>query len=221
MLVGLVVVYLAIIQGVTLFLTIGQEYEYAKFPTTGSIIRGVTIPVGLSVVFAAIVVTWLGWWNRIFYERIRLARWAWVVPVLMVLSIFVVINYPRLGDVGPVMVLTLLGSSLLVGIGEELMFRGITLETMRRAGSTTELKAALWTALIFGGAHATNVFTEGAGALLQVAVAAVSGLFFYVALRVSGTLSCQLFCTRAGTSACTQGTLASIQSPTTLSSLLY
>jgi membrane protease YdiL (CAAX protease family) len=87
------------------------------------------------------------------------------------------------------MVLTLLGSVLLIGLGEELMFRGITLETIRRVGHTTELKAALWTALIFGGVHATNIFTEGAGAFLQAAIAIISGLLFYITYRVSGTIS--------------------------------
>jgi membrane protease YdiL (CAAX protease family) len=106
----------------------------------------------------------------------------------MLLSIVVVTNYPLLGDVSPMMIFTLLGSVLLIGIGEELMFRGITLETLRKIGRTTELKTALWATLIFGGAHASNVFTEGPGAFLQAVVASASGLLFYVVLRVSGTM---------------------------------
>ncbi len=181
-------VYLIIIQGGTHFLTLGREFEYSSFPTTEAIIRSTTIPVGMSVVFVVSVISWLGWWKRIWCERKRLARWAWIVPVLMVLSIVIVTNYPLLGDVSPMMVVTLFGSVLLVGLGEELMFRGITLEAVRRVGGTTERKAALWTALIFGGVHLSNVFTEGPGAFLQVVVASASGLLLYVALRVSGTL---------------------------------
>jgi len=188
MLACVMVVYLSILQGGTLLLTKNQHYSYAEFPTIESIIRSVMIPVGLSVVFVSVVILWLGWWKRIFNESNRLSIWAWIVPILMVLSIIVVTNYPVLAEVSPLMVISLLASVILVGIGEELMFRGVVLETMRQVDRATELKAALWTALIFGGVHISNIFTEGATALLQAVIVSVSGLFFYVAYRVSGTL---------------------------------
>lgn len=65
-------------------------------------------------------------------ESLRLARWAWTFPALMAVSIVAVTDYGLLSDVGGGMTLTLLGSALLVGIGEELMFRGIALEALRR-----------------------------------------------------------------------------------------
>ena len=188
MLLGTVAVYLVIVQGVGLALSSGQEFEYGVFPTAESIVRAVTIPVGLSVVFGVVIVSWLGWWNRVLHEPLRLGRWAWIFPGLMIVSILVVTDYPLLGDVGLKMTSTLLVSSLLVGIGEELMFRGITLEAMRRVGETTELRAALWTAVIFGGVHVTNIFTEGSGAFIQAAIVSVAGLYFYIARRVSGGL---------------------------------
>ena len=185
---GLLAVYLAIIQGVTQLLIAGQNYDYGKFPTIDALIRTVTIPVGLSVVFVCVVITWLGWWKRILNEKNRLPRWAWIVPFIMLLSIIVVTNYPSLLGVTALMNILLLISVLLVGIGEELMFRGIVLETLRKRSNSTEFKAALWAALIFGGVHITNIFTEGSAAFFQAAIVSVSGLFFYVALRVSGTL---------------------------------
>jgi len=188
MLIGIIVVYLMIIQGMTAFLTAGMEVKYGELPTIEILIRTITIPVGVSVVFAAIVISWLGWWNRVMYEKKRLARWAWIIPAMMALSIIVVTSYSHLATISPTLVVTLLGSVLLIGIGEELMFRGITLEAMRSVSNTTEIKAALWAAVIFGGAHASNVFTEGSGAFLQAAVVSGTGLFFYIALRVSGTL---------------------------------
>ncbi len=188
MLIGVIAVYLTIIQGMTAFLTAGMGFKYGELPTTEILIRAITIPVGVSVVFAAIVISWLGWWNRVMCEKKQLARWAWIIPAMMVLSIIVVTSYSHLATVSPVFVLTLLGSVLLIGIGEELMFRGITLEVMRSVNNTTEIKAALWAAAIFGGAHASNVFTEGSGAFLQAAIVSLTALFFYIALRVSGTL---------------------------------
>lgn len=188
LLLAAVVVYLLIVQGAGLLLTADEGYDYGTFPTTASIVRAVTIPVGLSVVFGVLLVSWLGWWDRVLTESLRLARWAWVFPAIMTVSIVAVTDYGLLGDVGARMTLTLLGSTLLVGIGEELMFRGVTLEAMRRVPGTTELKAALWTALIFGGVHITNIFTEGSGAVLQAVLVSVAGLFLYVARRVSGGL---------------------------------
>ncbi len=187
-LIGIIVIYLTIIQGMTALLTEGLEFEYGVFPSTEILVRALTIPVGLSVVFAAIVITWLGWWKRVLFEKKRLLRWAWVIPAVMVLSILVITSYSHLSTVSPTLVLTLLGSVLLIGIGEELMYRGITLEAMRSVGNSTELKAALWAAVIFGGSHVSNIFTEGSSAFLQAAIVTVTALFFYVALRVSGTL---------------------------------
>ena len=188
MLLGTVAVYLIVVQGVGIALSSGQGFEYGSFPTVDSLIRAVTIPVALSLAFGVVVVSWLGWWDRVLHESLRLGRWAWIFPGFMIMSILIVTDYPLLNDVGVKMASTLLLSSLLVGIGEELMFRGITLEAMRRVGGTTELRAALWTAVIFGGVHITNIFTEGSGAFIQAAVVSVAGLFFYIARRVSGGL---------------------------------
>lgn len=211
-----VVVYLTIIQGGTLLLTAGQHYDYGNFPTVEAIIRSITIPVGLSVVFVAIVISWLGWWKRILSEKIRLTRWAWIVPVLMVLSIITVTSYSQLAAVSPMMIFALLASILLVGMGEELMFRGIVLEAMRNANRRSELKAALFTALIFGGVHMTNVFTAGPSAFLQAAIVSVSGLFFYVALRVSGTLLVPIILHAGWDFSLLSGTLGIDPEPSTL-----
>ena len=81
----------------------------------------------------------------------------------------------------------LLVGCLFIGVSEELMFRGIGVTAFRQAGFT-EGKVALWTCVLFGLAHATNIFSEGLGALPQVLVTAVAGYFFYVTRRVSGLL---------------------------------
>jgi membrane protease YdiL (CAAX protease family) len=188
MLAFFVVVYLTIIQGVSLLLTADKHYAYATFPTVEAIILSLMIPVALSVVFVVMLISWLGWWKRILSERLFLHRWTWIFPVIMVLSIIVVTSYSALSNASPVMILSLLVSVLLVGIGEELMFRGIVLNTMRNVKCITELRAALWTALIFGGAHMSNVFTEGIFVFAQIAIVSVSGIFFYIVLRVSGTI---------------------------------
>ncbi|NQY57792.1 MAG: hypothetical protein HRT86_15155 [Ilumatobacteraceae bacterium] len=48
---GIVVVYLLIIQGLGLLESLGSDVGYAEFPDIESTLRGITIPVALSVVF--------------------------------------------------------------------------------------------------------------------------------------------------------------------------
>ena len=81
----------------------------------------------------------------------------------------------------------LLVGCLFIGVSEEVMFRGIGVTVFRQAG-LGEGMVALWTCVIFGLAHSTNIFTEGVSALTQVLVTAFAGLFFYITRRVSGTL---------------------------------
>lgn len=72
--------------------------------------------------------------------------------------------------------------ALLVGFTEELMFRGVGVNVFRQNGFS-EGHVALWTSVIFGLVHLSNAFTEGSSAILQAAVVATSGYFFYLALR--------------------------------------
>ena len=187
-LVAVLVVYLVIIQGLGLALSSGEDFEYGKFPTTEALLRSTTVPVAVSVVFVLVLVGWLGWWPRVRREPLRLGRWAWIFPAAMLVSALVMTDYSRLGDVGTSLVLALLATTLLVGIGEEVMFRGVALWATRDLSGWSEVKAALVTAVIFGGVHITNIFTEGPGALGQAVVVSVAGLFFYIARRVSGGL---------------------------------
>jgi membrane protease YdiL (CAAX protease family) len=75
----------------------------------------------------------------------------------------------------------------MVGLGEEAMFRGIGVTTFRVNGFT-EGRVALWSTVIFGLAHASNVFSEGSKAALQVGVTIVAGYFLYLIRRRSGGL---------------------------------
>lgn len=56
-----------------------------------------------------------------------------------------------------------------------------------------EPRVALWTAVIFGLAHSTNVFVEGSTAFAQILATAIAGFYFYLVLRVTGSLiACML-----------------------------
>ena len=182
----LVVVYLAAIQLIPRFTSPSGD-AYASFPTTEAVVRGLWVTVGLGTVIGLFAVAVLGWWRPVFVEARRLPRWVWLFPVVMLVAIVAGTSYGNLADKGLTYTLLLLVGCLFIGVSEELMFRGIGVTAFRRAGFT-EGKVALWTCVLFGLAHSTNLFTEGISALTQVLTTVVAGYFFYLIRRVSGLL---------------------------------
>lgn len=184
----LVVVYLAVIQGATRLFTAGMATSsYAAPTSTEEVLRGYLAPIGLSALFVAAVVTYLRWWGPAMVEHKRVEGWVVVVPIIMVVGILAQTDYAGLASKGGLFVLGLLAAMLCVGFAEEMMFRGIGLTALRAHGFT-EGRAALWSTVVFGLAHAVNLFTEGPGAFLQVLTTIVAGYFFYLIRRRAGTL---------------------------------
>ncbi len=181
----LIVAYLAAIQLIPRLTAPGGEY--ASYPTTESILGGLWVTVGIGSLIGLVAVAVLGWWRPVFMEVRRLPRWTWLFPAVMLAAIVAGISYGNLVDKGLTYTLMLLVGCLFIGVSEELMFRGIGVTAFRQAGFT-EGKVALWTCVLFGLAHSTNIFSEGISALVQVLITAVAGFFFYVIRRVSGLL---------------------------------
>jgi membrane protease YdiL (CAAX protease family) len=184
--IGLVVVYLAILQGVVLVIK-PDGLGYGELPDGNALWRFVTLPVGLSVLFVIGVITYLRWWKPVIHDDKPVNGWVKIVPALLVVSVIGTTSYSNIVDQRTGLVLALLASTALVGLGEELMFRGLGVVAFRDAGFT-EGKVALWTSVIFGAVHMTNVFTEGPGAFLQAAVVSITGYFFYLSRRSFGTI---------------------------------
>lgn len=184
--IGLVIVYLAILQGVALALK-PDGLTYGELPDGNALWRLVTLPVGLSVLFVVAVVSYLRWWKPVVHDDKPVNGWVKIVPIMLVISIIGTISYANIADQPAGLVLALLLSTALVGVGEELMFRGVGVVAFRDAGFT-EGKVALWTSVIFGAVHMTNIFTEGPPAFLQAAVVSVTGYFFYLSRRSFGTI---------------------------------
>lgn len=183
--VALVVVYLVVVQGVAQLLTRGLDVEYAAPTDVDELWRMITVPTGTSLVLIVAVVSYLRWWRPVSVDDRPVQPWVIVVPAVMVVSVLIVTNYPGLADKGMGFTLLLLVSALFVGFGEELMFRGLGVTTFRSNGFT-EGKAALWSTVVFGLAHATNLITEGLGAIPQVFATIIAGYFLYLIRRRSG-----------------------------------
>ena len=177
-------VYLVIVQGVGKLLTAGQHTAYAAPTSVSELWRSITVPVLVSLVFVYAVVGVLGWWRPVFTDDRPVRRWVRVIPVIIAVTALAGMNYPGLGKHGAGFIVLLALSMLGVGFAEEGMFRGLGVVTFRASGFA-EAKVALWTCVLFGLAHATNLVSEGPKALLQVLVTAAAGYFFYLTRRVS------------------------------------
>jgi membrane protease YdiL (CAAX protease family) len=183
----ILVVYLAIIQGIGLAIGVDTSGSTSQFPTTQAIVRNALVPIGASVLFGAAVVTWLGWWKQVLHYRVPVQRWVRLVPVSMLVVALLGINYWHLADQQASLVVSLLVLGVFVGVGEELMFRGVGVQFFRRAGFS-EGRTALYSSLVFGLVHVSNAIHAGPSAVLQALIVATSGYFFYLCLRVGGTI---------------------------------
>ncbi|MFE5856473.1 CPBP family intramembrane glutamic endopeptidase [Streptomyces sp. NPDC056500] len=182
-----VVVYAGIIQGIGLLTGVDTSGSDSQFPTAESMVRNALIPIGASIVFVVGLITWLGWWGEVLHHRVPVRRWVRWVPISMLVVSVLGLNYWHLSEQSLSLVVSLLLLGLFVGVGEELMFRGLGVHVFRRAGFT-EGKVALYSSLVFGLVHVSNAVGAGAEALIQAAIVSTSGYFFYLCLRVGGVI---------------------------------
>lgn len=181
----LVVVYLAIVQGLGHALTRGLHLSYATPPNVDATWRMLTVPVTATLLFTVAVITALRWWRPVWRDDRPVRPWVIVVPIVMVVSIFLVTDYGGLADKGGAYTLLLLLSTMLIGFSEELMFRGVGVVTFRSNGYS-EGKVALWSTVIFGLAHLANLYSEGPKGLVQVIATIIAGYFLYLIRRRTG-----------------------------------
>ena len=121
----------------------------------GAIFRGFLSSAAISVVLFTIAgFVYMGnsalpggWWRPVLHDHKPVQRWLAVVPIMLSISILIGVNYAELADKSIGYVLVLLIATQLVGWGEEGMFRGIGVTTLRVNG-LTEGKVALWSSVI-------------------------------------------------------------------------
>lgn len=165
----------------------GQDFEYAAPTSIDDIVRALVVPVGLGVVLLLAVTAYLGTWQQIFVDRVPLRRWVGWIVVALLITVVAITNYSGLGEKGLAFALLLLIATLMVGFGEELLFRGVGVQAFRNSGFS-EFKVGLWTTVLFGVAHGTNIFSAGPSALIQVVLTTATGFVFYLVLRSTGAL---------------------------------
>jgi hypothetical protein len=184
-LLAVIVSYLAVLLVANAISTISlHQLDYGRFPDITTIVRVLFIPVGLSVVFCIGVIHGLGWWRPVLAQDPPVQRWVLLIPTVIVLAILIGTDYGALADRKASFVISLLVGSLLIGIGEELMFRGIVVAALRLKGRK-ETTVALWSSLLFGAAHTMNWFFDGGGHVMQVISTIFMGWFLYLTRRAT------------------------------------
>lgn len=184
-LIAVIVAYLAVIFVSNLVSTAGMHgLDYGRFRSIHEIIRALVIPVALSVAFCIAVIQGLGWWKPVLRQDPPVQRWVLLVPLAIAVAIAAGTDYGTLGKASSGFVIWLLLGAMLVGLGEELMFRGIVVAGLRMRGAR-ESRVALWSSVLFGAAHTMNWFADGGGHVAQVFLTIFMGWFLYLTRRAT------------------------------------
>lgn len=149
---------------------------------TETVARGPGWPFVAAAAFVLAVVAWQRW-RDIGLQQLPKARsllLAWLPALYIAGGIGLSVH---LGLPPTKVVMWVFLNTFLVGLSEELMFRGVLLQGLRHTMSV--VPAVALTTLAFGAIHSLNVFITGdlRAAVIQSTAAALSGLFF-IALRL-------------------------------------
>jgi uncharacterized protein len=153
-----------------------------------TILRGIVVPLAICAVVTAGLTTWFGWWRPVLRERPLGVRWMWAIPIVLIVTELIAIDWAQISSVGVPYLLWLAAGTLLVGFNEEIVYRGLSLVAFR--GAYKEVYVWLATSLLFGLLHGANVFLGQAliPTVQQIGFAFVLGGVFYVVRRVMGSL---------------------------------
>jgi membrane protease YdiL (CAAX protease family) len=168
--------------GWLLITLVGEQLAGAHRALSETVSRGPGWPFIAAVAFVLAVVAGQRWRDIGLRDlpspRSLLLAW---LPMVYIVGGFALSI--RLGLAPTAVVLWVLVNTFLVGLSEELMFRGVLLQALRHTVSIWP--AVALTTLAFGAVHSLNVFITGDfwGAVVQSTAAALSGLFF-IALRL-------------------------------------
>ncbi len=173
---------LAAFVGWLLITVVGGRMHTGEAPLLQAVTRGLGWPFLLAALFLLALVVRQQWrdvgLNQLPSGRSLLLTWLPMLYIVAGLGLSVVFGLPPAGVLA-----WILFNTFLVGLSEELMFRGVLLQAFRR---TVSIWQAVWlTTLAFGAIHILNVFMTGdlRTAVMQAAAAGSSGLLF-IALRL-------------------------------------
>ena len=192
LLLGIFVAHVVIWIGLVRLVPGGDGVDYPDLGTLGTPwVRQFVIPLLVVLVFQVVVITRLGWWKSVLREPSRTTRrWLVVFPVVVfVLGLTRFLSDGFAGDAGSSYLIGCIVTMTLVGLTEEITFRGIQQVGARRV-FTREWQAVVFASVLFGLFHTPNIVigAEVGDALRQTVFTAIIGTAFYCLRRVSGSL---------------------------------
>lgn len=183
----------AIVVGYTIVLSTIQQISgvpYTEFfDSAQNTWRAPVLSLGIGAVLLLAFVSWARWdmvWRD--PERLPVPRWIWLLLGTFTACIVVRGVGIAYDEIDPELLVAVLCLGVLVGLTEELLFRGIFLRCMR-SGEMSEGAAALWTGTAFGLFHLPNVFLgTGVSGLVQVLLAGLTGFALYYFRVAAGAI---------------------------------
>lgn len=167
-----------------------DQAEADLLSSVGSVFVQVTLPLVVGAVVLFGMSYYLGW-NRALFGRqpIYKSWWMWLGPAVALVPVLLRVAGIDWGGPSFSVVVTVLLSGLLVGVVEELMYRGFAVK-MIRAGGHGELAVAALSSGAFALSHSANLI--GGQAVTTVAFTVFYtfgfGVLMYLTLRVTGFL---------------------------------
>ena len=192
LLLGIFVAHVVIWIGLVRLVPGGDGVDYPDLGTLGTPwVRQFVIPLLVVLAFQVVVITRLGWWKSVLREPSRTTRrWLVVFPVVVfVLGLTRFLSDGFAGDAGSSYLIGCIVTMTLVGLTEEITFRGIQQVGARRV-FTREWQAVVFASVLFGLFHTPNIVigAEVGDALRQTVFTAIIGMAFYCLRRVTGSL---------------------------------
>ncbi|HWQ47823.1 MAG TPA: CPBP family intramembrane glutamic endopeptidase [Methanosarcina sp.] len=175
---GIFAIWLIVVVGGGLLQVRGQPTQLDEL-VKSQLIFGVLV----AVVFLTGVITYLNWWNQIGWKgpnNSRNMHLLWL-PAMFLFFLLVIVLFTGLPPTRILLIVII--NTLMVGISEELMFRGLL---FHGASSSFGIWRAVWiTAAIFGSVHTLNGLITGdfKASVVQAFFAGMFGVWA-VALRV-------------------------------------
>ncbi len=156
--------------------------------TADNALKGLVIPMAIVTVVLLVVTSILGWWKPVVRDQKRAKGWVIVVPIVMAFTVFAGVNYSGLSEFDSKLLLWIGIGAALVGLSEELMYRGLIIVSFRSA--MKESHVWLWSSVAFALLHSINVLLGqgGIATVQQVVVTFVIGSGLYIARRTTGLI---------------------------------
>lgn len=190
-LLGLFAIHVIVWTGLILLIPGSDRIDYEHLGDASTPwVRQFIIALVAVFVLQCIVLTRGHLWREVFVEAPRARRlWMWLPPLLLLVAGTGALLRDGLSDAPASYWIGLTTTMVLVGITEELSFRGLLLVGARREWGS-ERVAVVFSSVLFGLFHLPNwlLGQDGLMTVRQVGATAVLGLVFYVLRRASGTL---------------------------------